>query len=85
MIVRDRPLEALAALEAVRVSGPIPRGFHDARARLLLGAGRLNEALDTFNRCMQNDHIHQTFAGLLPRDLNAMETELGADSLRSAS
>jgi hypothetical protein len=48
------------------------------RARLLLGAGRLTDALDTFDRCMQNDHIHQTFAGLLPRNLDALEAELGA-------
>jgi hypothetical protein len=46
-----------------------------------LGQGDLNAALDTFSRCMQNDHIHQTFPGLLPRDLNTLETELGAATL----
>jgi hypothetical protein len=34
---------------------------------------------------MQNDHIHQTFAGLLPQDLNAVETELEAVTPKLAS
>ncbi|MGA7805242.1 fasciclin domain-containing protein [Bradyrhizobium sp.] len=81
LMVRDRPSDALAALEAVALTGPIPRGLHALRARLLLGAGRLTDALDTFDRCMQNDHIHQSFAGLLPRNLNALEAELDAVAL----
>ena len=35
-------------------------------------------ALDTCNLCMQNNHKHQSFSGLFPRDLSALDAELGA-------
>jgi hypothetical protein len=78
LIRRNRPSEALAALESVPLTRPIPRDFHEARGRLLLGAGRINEALDAFDRCMRGDYIHQSFAGLLPRSLTPLEATLGS-------
>jgi tetratricopeptide (TPR) repeat protein len=77
LMSRNRPPEALAALEAAPLAGLIPRGFHQARARLLLDAGRHSEALEAFDRCMQPDYIHQSFAGQLPRNLAALEALLG--------
>jgi tetratricopeptide (TPR) repeat protein len=78
LMSRNRRSEALAALEAAPLIRPIPRDFHEARGRLLLGAGRINEALDAFDRCMRSDYIHQSFAGLLPRSLTALEAALGS-------
>jgi tetratricopeptide (TPR) repeat protein len=73
LMTRNRPTEALAALETAPLVGSVPRGFHALRGRLLLSVGRLKEARDAFDRCMQPDHIHQSFAGLLPRNLSALE------------
>jgi tetratricopeptide (TPR) repeat protein len=77
LMSRNRPSEALAALESVPLTQPVPRDFHEARGRLLLGAGRISEALDAFDRCMRGDYIHESFAGLLPRSLTALEATLG--------
>jgi tetratricopeptide (TPR) repeat protein len=76
LIVENRTTDALAALQQAPLTGPIPRGFYALRARLLLDAGRVSEALDAFDRAMQPDHIQQSFAGLLPRHLIALEAEL---------
>jgi hypothetical protein len=69
LMSRDRLPEALAALEAAPLVGRIPRGFHDARARLLLHAGRIDQALDAFGNCMTGYAVHPSFGDLLPRKL----------------
>jgi hypothetical protein len=65
---QNLPPEALAALEAVPLVGRIPRGFHELRARLLLHAGRTDEALEAFGGCMTGYAVYPSFGDMLPRD-----------------
>jgi tetratricopeptide (TPR) repeat protein len=73
---KNRAAEALAALEAAPSASPVPWTFHDLRAGLLLAAGRTDEALESFERSMRQDHIHPGFAALLPRNLAMLEASL---------
>jgi tetratricopeptide (TPR) repeat protein len=79
LLGRSRPAEALAALDAAPLVPPVPWRFHDLYAALLLQAGRVDEALHAFERCMRGDHIHPSFAALLPRNLAALEATLAAE------
>jgi tetratricopeptide (TPR) repeat protein len=72
--------EALAVLEAAPSVSPVPWTFHDLRGDLLLAAGRTDEALESFERSMRQDHIHPAFAALLPRNLAMLEGTLAAES-----
>jgi tetratricopeptide (TPR) repeat protein len=76
----NRAAEALAVLEAAPSASPVPWTFHDLRAGLLLAAGRTEEALESFERSMRQDHIHPTFAALLPRNLAMLEAILATES-----
>ena len=51
----------------------IPRGFHEARGRLLLQAGRIDEALDAFGGCMTGYAVYPSFGDLLPRNAAALD------------
>jgi tetratricopeptide (TPR) repeat protein len=73
LVARGRSAEALAALEAARPIRPVPRGFYDLLGTLLLQHGRIEAALDAFERCMQGDYINPSFANLLPQDLATLE------------
>lgn len=73
---RNELPEALAALESVPPVRAVPRGFHQTRARLLVHAGRLDEALDAFGRCMTGYAVHPSFGDQLPRDARALEATL---------
>jgi tetratricopeptide (TPR) repeat protein len=64
---------ALAVLDAAPLVRPVPWALHDLRAGLLLEAGRIDEALEVLELCMRRDHIHPSFAALLPRDLAMLE------------
>jgi hypothetical protein len=76
LMSRNRLPEALAALEAVPLVRSVPRGFHEARARLLLHAGRIDQALEAFGGCMTGYAVHPSFGGLLPRDAGALDATL---------
>jgi hypothetical protein len=58
---------------------PVPWAFHDLQARLLLQAGRTDEALHAFERCMRRDHIHPSFAALLPRNLATLQATVASE------
>jgi hypothetical protein len=75
----NRAAEALAVLEAAPSASPVPWAFHDLRAGLLLEAGRTEEALESFERSLRQDHIHPSFAALLPRNLAMLEATLAAE------
>jgi tetratricopeptide (TPR) repeat protein len=75
----NRAAEALAVLEAAPSASPVPWTFHDLRAALLLAAGRTEEALESFERSMRQDHIHPAFAALLPRNLAMLEAILATE------
>lgn len=74
LVGEGRHAEALAVLEAAPAAPPVPWTFHDLRAMLLLQAGRTDEALDNFDRCMSGDHVRESHASLLPRDLAMLES-----------
>jgi tetratricopeptide (TPR) repeat protein len=75
----NRTAEALAVLEAAPSASPVPWTFHQLRAGLLLEAGRTDEALESFERSLRQDHIHPSFAALLPRNLATLEAILAAE------
>ena len=77
LISRNNLPEALAALEAVPLAQPVPRGFHATRARLLLHAGRIDQALEAFNGCMTGYAVFPSFGDLLPRDAGALDATVG--------
>jgi tetratricopeptide (TPR) repeat protein len=79
LVLESRPADALAVLDAAPLVPPVPWAFHDLRARLLLQAGRSDEALDAFERCMRRDHIHPSFAELLPRNLAMLEATVALE------
>lgn len=85
LIRRNSLPEALAALEAVPLVRSVPRGFHRARARLLLHAGRIDEALEAFGGCMTGYAVHPSFGDLLPPDAGALDATLEGASGSSAS
>jgi Flp pilus assembly protein TadD/uncharacterized surface protein with fasciclin (FAS1) repeats len=72
---------ALAVLEAAPLRPPYPWAFHHLRAQLLLKHGRVDEALECFDRCMTRDHVLPSYAGLLPRNFIALEEAM--ESARS--
>ena len=73
LMSRDNLTEALAVLQAVPLVRPVPRGFHQTRARLLLHAGRIDEALEELGNSMTGYAVHPSFGDLLPRDPRALE------------
>lgn len=76
LMSRNNLPEALAALEAVPLVRAVPRTFHHTRARLLMHAGRIDEALEAFGRCMTGYAVHPSFGDLLPRDARALDATL---------
>jgi hypothetical protein len=73
LISRNSLSEALAALEAVPIVRRIPRGFHQTRGRLLLHAGRVDQALEAFGVSMTGYAVYPSFGDLLPRDTSALD------------
>jgi hypothetical protein len=78
LVSRNNLSEALAALEAVPIVQPVPPGLHGLRARLLMHAGRIDEALGEFGRSMIGYGVLSSFAGLLPHDADALDAALDA-------
>jgi tetratricopeptide (TPR) repeat protein len=76
LISRNQLPDALAALEAVPLVRPVPRTFHAVRARLLLHAGRIDQALQEFSHCMTGYAAFPSFGDLLPRDADALDATL---------
>jgi tetratricopeptide (TPR) repeat protein len=76
LAAENRAAEALAVLDAAPSGPPVPWRYHDLRAGLLLAAGRTDEALESFELSMRQDHIHPSFAALLPRNLAVLEATL---------
>ena len=76
LAAENRVAEALAVLEAAPSPPPVPWRYHDLRAGLLLAVGRTDEALESFELSMRQDHIHPSFAALLPRNLAMLEATL---------
>jgi tetratricopeptide (TPR) repeat protein len=74
------PAAALAVLDAAPLARPVPWAFHDLRAGLLLEAGRIDEALETFELGMRQDYIHPSFGALLPRNLAMLEATVAVVS-----
>ena len=79
LLIENRPAEALAVLEATPPAPPVPWALHGLRALLLLQAGRVDEALNGFDLCMQRDYIHPSFAALLPRNLGMLEKTVAVE------
>lgn len=67
---------ALAVVDDLSTSGPLPWQSNVAHARLLLRGGRLDDALAAFERALRRVSIGGRFDGYLPRNLDQLKARL---------
>jgi tetratricopeptide (TPR) repeat protein len=80
MEIRGRGAQACSGLDAMNLRGPWPWQLHFWRARMLVELGRSEEALDAFERSLEEGAWSGRFDPLLPRNPTDAEKALRVNS-----